>query len=111
MGQFHISRMPIAMLGWQSQLRRTCRRSADKPAQTSEAQDNEETMENLVTPGRVFFAIAIGFFGGQYLIYASGAGGPAPGPPWTPGRPLWAYVAGAALLVSGVASRPERWRV
>jgi uncharacterized membrane protein YphA (DoxX/SURF4 family) len=60
-------------------------------------------MENLVTPGRVFFAIAIGFFGGQYLIYASGVGGPAPGPPWTPGRLLWAYVAGAALLVAGVS--------
>jgi hypothetical protein len=60
-------------------------------------------MEKLIKTGRVFFAVAMGFFGSQYLIYASGVGGPAPGPPWTPGRPLWAYITGAALVVTGLS--------
>ena len=60
-------------------------------------------MENLIKTGRVFFAIAIGFFGIQYLIYASGVGGPAPGPPWTLGNPLWAYVTAAALMAAGLS--------
>jgi len=60
-------------------------------------------MENLVKTGRVFFAIAMGVFGTQYLIYASGMVGPAPGPPWTPGSPLWAYVIGGALVVAGLS--------
>jgi len=59
-------------------------------------------MENLIKTGRVFFAVAMGFFGRQYLTYASGAG-PAPGPPWPPGRPLWAYVSGIALIVAGLS--------
>ena len=60
-------------------------------------------IENLIKTGRIFFAVAIGFFGVQYLIYASGAGGPAPGPPWTPGPRPWAYVIGGALVLVGLS--------
>src|SRR4030081_617094 len=60
-------------------------------------------MVNLIKTGRIFFAVAIGFFGVQYLIYASGSGGPALCPPWPPGPRLWAYVIGGALVGAGLS--------
>jgi len=38
-------------------------------------------------------------FGIQHFVYAQFAAGL--GPPWFPGRPLWAYLTGAVFLVAG----------
>jgi uncharacterized membrane protein len=48
--------------------------------------------------GRIFFAIPIGFFGIQYILYARFVGGLPPVPPWTPGGRVLAYITGAVLL-------------
>lgn len=68
-------------------------------------------MEKLSRLGRVLFAVAIASFGIQYLIYALVAG-PAPGPPWTPGRPLWAYSTAVVLIVAAASiatGKKARW--
>ena len=58
-------------------------------------------MEKLSRLGRILFAIAMAGFAVQFLIHAFLAG-PAPGPPWSPGRPIWAYVTTAVLLAAAV---------
>ncbi len=56
------------------------------------------TMEKLTRFGRLLFAIAMAAFGFQYLGHALLAG-PVPGPPWSPGRPLWAYAIAMVLII------------
>lgn len=56
-------------------------------------------MENLKRVGRILFAVAIAGFGTQLFLHASGAG-PKPGPPWSTGRPLWAYATALLLIVA-----------
>jgi len=53
--------------------------------------------------GRVLFAIALAFFGVQHFIHAAGVAGPAPGPPWILGTPLWGIIAGAILVAASLA--------
>ena len=57
----------------------------------------------MVKLGRVFFAIALGVFGIQYLIYGQWIGGLPPVPPWTPGGHIFAYVTGVVLLAISVS--------
>src|SRR5882757_7546450 len=59
-------------------------------------------MTDLTKPGRLFFAVAMAAFGIQYLFHAL-AKGPVPGPPWVPGRPLWAYATAILLIVAGLS--------
>jgi uncharacterized membrane protein len=58
-----------------------------------------EKADPFLKLGRYFFALAIVAFGIQHFVYARLTAGL--GPPWFPGRPLWAYLAGAALLAAG----------
>ena len=58
-------------------------------------------MEKLSQLGRVLFAVAMAGFGIQFLVHGFLAG-PAPGPPWSPGRPFWAYITTAVLLAASV---------
>ena len=58
-------------------------------------------MEKLSRLGRILLAIAMAGFAIQFLVHAFLAG-PAPGPPWSPSRPLWAYVTTAVLLATSV---------
>jgi uncharacterized membrane protein len=51
--------------------------------------------------GRYFFAIAIAAFGVQHFLNQKLT--IRIGPPWFPGRPIWPYLTGAALALSGVA--------
>ena len=51
--------------------------------------------------GHLFFAIALIFFGVQHFFYVVSFG-PAVGPPWILGRPLWTAVMGAFLVLAGV---------
>src|SRR5947209_8033359 len=60
-------------------------------------------MKNLIMPGRIPFAIAMACFGLHFLTYASGAAAPPPGPPWIPGRPLWAYLWGVGLILASLS--------
>jgi uncharacterized membrane protein/uncharacterized membrane protein YphA (DoxX/SURF4 family) len=58
-------------------------------------------MTELSKLGRFLFAIAMAGFGIQFLVHALLAG-PVPGPPWSPGRPLWAYCTAVVLIVTAV---------
>jgi hypothetical protein len=60
-------------------------------------------MKSLITPGRILFAIAMACFGLHFLTYASGYAATSPGPPWIPGRPLWAYLWGAGLVLASIS--------
>jgi len=60
----------------------------------------------LVTIARFFIAIPAVFYGVEHFPHPMNA----PGvplekimPPWIPGRPEWAYLAGAVLVVAGIA--------
>ncbi len=54
-------------------------------------------MSELSRIGRILFAGAMTAFGMQYLFHTF-LGGPAPGPPWGPGRPLWVYLMVVVLI-------------
>jgi uncharacterized membrane protein len=58
-------------------------------------------MKELSGVGRFLFAIAMAGFGIQYLVHAFLAG-PVPGPPWSPGRLLWAYATAILLIAAAV---------
>ena len=60
-----------------------------------------ETADPFLKFGRYIFAMAFVAFGIQHFVYARFAVGL--GPPWFPGRPLWASVTGAVLLAAGAA--------
>ncbi|HZR58393.1 MAG TPA: hypothetical protein VFA74_16085, partial [Terriglobales bacterium] len=57
----------------------------------------------LIKLGRSLFGIAIAFFGIQHFIYMLNVKGPIAGPPWIVGRPFWAYLMGAVLVIAGVS--------
>ncbi|HMF63717.1 MAG TPA: hypothetical protein VK608_06470 [Edaphobacter sp.] len=65
-------------------------------------------MAELMRVGRILFAVAMAFFGVQYLIYASHVAGPAPGPPWTPSSQSLAWLAGVGLLGAAVCLVTKR---
>jgi uncharacterized membrane protein YphA (DoxX/SURF4 family) len=68
-------------------------------------------MENLSRLGRFLFAIAMAGFGIQYLVHALMAG-PVPGPPWSPGVPLWAFFTAVLLIVAAACiatGKRARW--
>jgi uncharacterized membrane protein len=58
-------------------------------------------MTELTRLGRWFYAAAMAGFGVQFLFHRFFAG-PVPGPPWSPGRPLWAYATAVLLIVAAV---------
>jgi len=60
-----------------------------------------ETADPFLKLGRYFFALAFVAFGIQYFIYARFAAGL--GPPWFPGRPLWACLTGVVFVAAGAA--------
>jgi hypothetical protein len=60
-------------------------------------------MNGLLTAGRLFFAIAMAFFGFQFVIFAASLTGPVPGPPWTHGSVLVAWLVAAGFLVAGLS--------
>lgn len=65
------------------------------------------TLERLVMDwfrfGRILFAIAMMFFGLQYVIFAAALTGPVPGPPWTHGSIITAWLSAVGFLVAGVS--------
>jgi uncharacterized membrane protein len=61
--------------------------------------EEREKADPFLKFGRYFFALAIVAFGIQHFVYARFSAGL--GPPWFPGRPHWAYLTGAALVVAG----------
>ncbi len=56
----------------------------------------------LLWLGRILFAIAMIFFGLQFVIFAAGLTGPVPGPPWTQGSVVTAWLVAVGFLVAGV---------
>ena len=60
-------------------------------------------MNGLLTAGRLFFAIAMVFFGFQFVIFAASLTGPVPGPPWTHGSVFVAWLVAAGFLMAGLS--------
>jgi len=68
-------------------------------------------MEKLSRLGRLLFAVAMAGFGVQFLVHRWFRG-PLPGPPWDPGRPLWAYITAGVLIGTAVCiatKKKSRW--
>jgi uncharacterized membrane protein YphA (DoxX/SURF4 family) len=69
-------------------------------------------MHGLLRAGRIIFAIAMVFFGVQFLIFATSMTGPLPGPPWARGGISLAWLCCAGFIVCGVsiaAGMMARW--
>jgi hypothetical protein len=60
-------------------------------------------MNGLLTSGRLFFAIAMMFFGAQFLIFVSSMRGPLPGPPWSHGGLSLDWLACVGFILAGVS--------
>ena len=60
-----------------------------------------ETADPFLKFGQYIFAMAFVAFGMQHFVYARLAVGL--GPPWFPGRPLWACAIGVVLVAAGAA--------
>ena len=60
-------------------------------------------MKGLLIAGRLFFAIAMVFFGFQFVIFAASLTGPVPGPPWTHGSVFVAWLVAAGFLTAGLS--------
>ncbi len=60
--------------------------------------------EWLIPVGRIFYAIGLIGIGAQHFIFRDFIPVMVPlWPSWIPGRPLWAYAAGAVLIAAGLA--------
>ncbi|SDR65246.1 hypothetical protein [Opitutus sp. GAS368] len=56
------------------------------------------------TIGRVFYAVAVIFFGAQHLLYGKFVTRIMPAwPAWVPAGPIWPYVVGVGLIIAGAA--------
>jgi hypothetical protein len=62
-----------------------------------------KSMDGLLRAGRIIFAIALVFFGVQFLIFAKSIAGPLPGPPWARGGLSLAWFSCAGFIVCGVS--------
>src|ERR1700730_15409298 len=62
-----------------------------------------KSMNGLLTAGRLFFAIAMVFFGAQFLIFVSSMSGPLPGPPWSHGVLFLDWLACVGFILAGVS--------
>jgi hypothetical protein len=60
-------------------------------------------MDGVLRVGRILLAIAIAFFGFQFVIFAASLTGPVPGPPWAHGSVLVAWLVAAGFLVAGLS--------
>jgi len=60
-------------------------------------------MNGLLTAGRIFFAMAMVFFGIQFFIFVSSTSGPLPGPPWSHGMLSLDWLACVGFIVAGVS--------
>jgi uncharacterized membrane protein YphA (DoxX/SURF4 family) len=60
-------------------------------------------MNGLLTAGRLIFAIAMVFFGAQFLIFVSSMSGPLPGPPWSHGVLSLDWLACVGFILAGVS--------
>jgi uncharacterized membrane protein len=64
-------------------------------------ENERESAMSFLRVGRYFFALAMVAFGIQHFVNERLT--MRVGPPWFPGRPLWAYLTGTALIVAGAA--------
>ena len=53
--------------------------------------------------GRVLFAIAMMFFGVQFVIFAASLTGPVPGPPWIRGSAIVAWLVAAGFIAAALS--------
>src|SRR5882757_4672984 len=60
-------------------------------------------MNGVLIAGRLFFAIALVFFGAQFLIFVSAMRGPLPGPPWSHGVLPLDWLACVGFILAGVS--------
>jgi uncharacterized membrane protein YphA (DoxX/SURF4 family) len=60
-------------------------------------------MNGVLIAGRLFFAIALVFFGAQFLIFVSAMSGPLPGPPWSHGVLALDWLACVGFILVGAS--------
>jgi uncharacterized membrane protein len=60
-------------------------------------------MNGLLVAGRLFFAIAMVFFGVEFFIFVSSMNGPLPGPPWSRGVMFLDWLACGGFVLAGVS--------
>jgi uncharacterized membrane protein YphA (DoxX/SURF4 family) len=65
--------------------------------------DGAKSMNGLLTAGRLFFAIAMVFFGVEFFIFVCSMNGPLPGPPWSRGVMLLDWLACVGFVVAGLS--------
>jgi len=70
-------------------------------ASATSLEDKRESAVPFLRLGRYFFALAIVAFGVQHFVNEKLT--VRAGPPWFPGRPLWAYLTGTTLVATGAA--------
>jgi uncharacterized membrane protein YphA (DoxX/SURF4 family) len=69
----------------------------------SEPSRTNSKVKALSNVARILYGLAILGFATQYLIYATRHQGPIPGPPWTPGNVVFAYLLTLFLFVTGAS--------
>jgi hypothetical protein len=60
-------------------------------------------MDGLLKAGRIIFAIAMVFFGVEFLLFLTGMKGPIPGPPWTHTTLALDWLACVGFILAGVS--------
>src|SRR5260370_7528475 len=60
-------------------------------------------MNGLLTAGRLFFAIAMVFFGIEFFLFVTSMSGPLPGPPWSRGVLFLDWLACVGFVLAGVS--------
>jgi len=70
-------------------------------ANATPLEGRRESATSFLRPGPYFFSLAIVAFGVQHFLNEKLT--MRVGPPWFPGRPLWAYLTGTVLIVAGAA--------
>ena len=60
-------------------------------------------MNGLLIAGRIFFAIAMVFFGVEFFIFVSSMSGPIPGPPWSHEVLFLDWLACAGFILAGLS--------
>src|SRR5260370_28808994 len=60
-------------------------------------------MNGLLTAGRLFFAIAMVFFGIEFCVFVPSMSGPLPGPPWSRGVLFLDWLACVGFILAGVS--------
>jgi uncharacterized membrane protein YphA (DoxX/SURF4 family) len=64
---------------------------------------SRQTVDGLANLGTIFIAVSLVAFGVQHFVYRGYVKGLELLPEWLPAHNVWAYLAGAALILAGIS--------